>query len=184
MRAAPFVALAFALVTSANAGTESARLLEPDATLAEGEGAVLLVVRRDITHSAVIRGEELVITLLRLEDKARFRLDGLDEPKLFALPAGHYTIKEAYLLDRTIDVQNVTKGKDQAFEVVAGKLNYAGSWTLAFRSTESTDKINVDVKFAPEPLQAMVARFDAFVATHPVSLSPAGKPAQPLGGKK
>lgn len=185
MRVATTLLAATLLAAAAGAGTDNARLLEPEtAKLDDGEGALLFVLQLpESWHHAVVRSDRMVITLLRLEDKARIRLDAPEKTKLVALPAGHYTIKELYNLDRSLDVQNVTKGKEQAFEVVAGKFNYAGAWTIKPRSNESMNRVDVDVKFEPSPLQEMAGRFQAFVAGHPISLSPAGKPAQALGAK-
>lgn len=154
--------------------------LKKDAALPAGQAGLLIVLDQGTQGSAVKRPKPVTMELVAVADGARYRVTDAAQADLVVIPPGKYFVKDLYTVDRSFELRGVHTAAE-AFELKAGVLNYAGAWKFSNNSTKNTGTVGLELAFAKQPLDEVLRRHPAFVATGMTHLAPFGQPNTVLG---
>jgi hypothetical protein len=156
------------------ASAATADRLGEDQSLEVGEGAVLFYMPLPPPSKKFWKVREFSLRVERVEDGAVYNLVNVNHPQLYVLPAGRYLPIRAKTVEGDT-VANIAP-KDGWFEVIAGTINYVGSWRLGSLWGLDGDSVT----FTREPIDALQADYATQFKRLGLSLSAPGKSAVQL----
>lgn len=157
--------------------------------LAEGQGLVVLRLdwQRETKGGAAslqTRGEDDYYIVLKDSTggtKDRFVVPTPNTTRMFVLPAGRWYVNEIFTADER-KLPQITKAKTaatQSFGVVAGKVNFAGWFTIKLeRDAAGEPSFNVTVDYGPDAVREATEAFPDAFKERELLYCPIGRPCK------